>query len=84
MTALLQAARREGLTMGSVHGDRHIGWTTDELKAEACREHGLTVLAGYNVTGPCGWEISTPTQQWLDLQAALEREAMEADQEKES
>lgn len=50
-------ARKIGVAMGSIHHGTVFGWTTDEKKADACREAGLGVQAGYNRIGPVGWEI---------------------------
>jgi hypothetical protein len=54
---LVEQARVIGVAMGSRIRGAVIGWTTDGAKAEACREAGLAVMAGYNRTGPSGWEI---------------------------
>ena len=54
---LLKMARAEDVAMGTLHNGLHIGWTTDETKAEKLRDAGAQVTAGYNATGPCGWEI---------------------------
>ena len=51
------AARKAGVAMGSIYNGRILGWTTDEDKAMRCREEGMEVSAGYNATGPVGWEI---------------------------
>lgn len=58
MTLLLDYARSIGAQMGSLHAGRHIGWTTDEQKAELLRARGARVMPGCNSVGPRGWELS--------------------------
>jgi hypothetical protein len=63
---LLDYARNEvGLPMRGLHAGRHIGWTTDEAKADRMVDAGATVVRGGHadrqeaipVQVP-GWEIS--------------------------
>jgi hypothetical protein len=53
----VEQARRIGVTMESKSQGAVIGWTTDATKANQCRDAGLRIMAGYNRTGPSGWEI---------------------------
>lgn len=72
---LLDYARNDvGLRMGGLHGGRHIGYTTDEEKANAMRDAGASVVgAGRNGQGSTSqaadllppatvpaWEIAFP------------------------
>lgn len=56
---LLDYARSLGVAMGSLHVGRHVGWTTDEAKADKLREAGAN-LAHYVSQDPrySGWEVS--------------------------
>jgi hypothetical protein len=56
----LADVRALGLKMGGLHQGRRFGWTTDAELAQSARELGASVMAGYNKTGPCGWEVSLP------------------------
>lgn len=81
---LLTVLREQvGLAMGSLHGHRHIGHTTDQAKADAACEAGATVRAcGNNGNGPPSdgeavtpkatfpaWEVSIPVghPEWAEL-----------------
>lgn len=57
-SSLLDFARARGVAMGSVHQGQHLGFTTDEARAERIRLAGGRVQGCYNITGPRGWEVS--------------------------
>ena len=56
---LLDYVRGLGVACGSIHQGRHVGWTTDEAKADAARAAGAS-LAAYTSREPSasGWEVS--------------------------
>ena len=57
----LDYARNEvGVRMGSLHGGRHIGWTTDADKADRLRAAGavVTTVAPMSSGGTTGYEVS--------------------------
>ena len=60
MTLLIDYARDViGLPMRGMHHGRHVGWTTDRVKAERAREAGANI-SYYESNDPrfCGWEVS--------------------------
>ena len=75
MSELLDALHGLGLKMGGRYARRsftdpetgedkwatlYVGWTTDEAKAEAARELGVTSITHYTAHDPAysGWEIA--------------------------
>jgi hypothetical protein len=57
--SLVEQIRELGIGMGSLAFGRHVGWTTDEGKANAARELGATLREYRSADPTCtGWEVS--------------------------
>ena len=57
---LTYARETVGLRIGGMHGGRHIGYTTDAVKAAAMRDAGALVamVKAHTSDGPTGYEVS--------------------------